>query len=123
MNRSHLRWLVIAAGVVMWALIIYPAYYVVHKPMTAANLKVLANGVADLLTWLAMLAVATALGSRLTRHLTYHSFLERLTFSAGLGLILFSLLTMGLGLVGLLYSWIFWVLLAGSILPVAVGTW
>ena len=114
MNRSHLRWLVIAAGVVMWALIIYPAYYVVHKPMTAANLKVLANGVADLLTWLAMLAVATALGSRLTRHLTYHSFLERLTFSAGLGLILFSLLTMGLGLVGLLYSWIFWVLLAGG---------
>ena len=114
MNRSQLRWLLVVAGVVIWAFIVYAAYYVVHKPMTVANLKALANGAGDLLTWLAMLAMATALGSRLTRHLSYHSLLERLTFSAGLGLILISLLTLGLGLTGLLYRWILWALLAGG---------
>ncbi len=111
MNRSRVRWLLVVAGVVIWVLIVYPAYYVVHKPLSAANLKALANVAADLLTWLAFSAVATALGSWMTRRLTYHSLLERLTFSAGLGLAVFSVLTLGLGFVGLLYRWLFWVLL------------
>ena len=111
MNRLRVRWYLVVVGVLLWVLIVYPAYYVVHKPLSAANLKALANVAADLLTWLAMMAVATALGSWLTRRLSYHSLLERLTFSAGLGLAAFSLLTLGLGFVGLLYGWVFWVLL------------
>jgi hypothetical protein len=114
MNRSQARWWLVAIGVLLWVLVVYPAYYVVHKPLSTASLYALANVTADLLTWLAMLAVATALGSRLTRHLAYQSLLERLTFSAGLGLGLFSLLVLALGLVGLLYGWIFWVLLASG---------
>ncbi len=114
MDRSKVGWLLVVAGVMMWVLIVYPAYYVVHKPLTAANVRALANVSADLLTWLAMMAVATALGSRLTRRLAYHTLLERLTFSAGLGLALFSLLTLGLGMAGLLYGWLFWVLLLGG---------
>jgi hypothetical protein len=92
-------------------LVVYLGYYVVHKPLTAASLRALASVGGDLATWLAMLAVATALGSRLTRRLAYHSLLERVTFSAGLGLGVFSMLTLGLGLAGLLYGWLFWVLL------------
>jgi hypothetical protein len=110
-NRSKARWLLVVVGVVIWVLIVYPAYYVVHKPLNPANLKALANVAADLLTWLAISAVATALGSWVTRRLPYHSLLERLTFSAGLGLAAFSLMTLGLGFLGLLYRWLFWALL------------
>ena len=111
MNRSRARWLWVVIGVMVWVLIVYPAYYVVHKPLSAVNLKALANVAADLLTWLAISAVATAFGSWITRRLAYHSLLERLTFSAGLGLVACSLLTLGLGFVGLLYRWLLWVLL------------
>ncbi len=114
MNRSQVRWLLVVIGTLLWVLAIVPGYYIVHKPLTTANLRALANVAADLLTWLAMLAVATALGARLTRRLAYHSLLEQLVFSAGLGLICFSLLTFGLALAGLLYRWLFWVLLVGG---------
>jgi 4-amino-4-deoxy-L-arabinose transferase-like glycosyltransferase len=114
MNRARMGWLLVVLAVLLWILAIYPGYYVVHKPLTAENLRALVNVAADLLTWLAMLAVATALGARLTRRLTYHSLLEKLTFSAGLGLLVVSLLTLGLGLAGLLYGWLFWGLLAGG---------
>ncbi|MGD9316666.1 MAG: phospholipid carrier-dependent glycosyltransferase, partial [Anaerolineae bacterium] len=114
MSGSKVRWLLVVVGVMLWVLVVYPAYYVVHKPLSAASLRAIASVSADLLTWLAMMAVATALGSRLTRPLAYHSLLERLTLSAGLGLVLFSLLTFALGLAGLLYGWLFWVLLGAG---------
>lgn len=114
MNHSRLRWLLVVGGTLLWVLAIYPAYYVVHKPLSPEQFWALTGVAGDLLTWLAMMAVATALGSRLTRRLAYHSLLERLVFSAGLGLIVFSLLTFGLGLLGLLYRWLFWGLLAGG---------
>jgi hypothetical protein len=114
MNRSQVRWLLVVVGVILWVLIIYPAYYVVHKPLNSANLQALFNVSANLLTWLGMMAVATALGSRLSRRLTYRSLLERIVFSAGLGLMCMSLLAFGLGLAGLLYRWLFWLLLAGG---------
>ena len=88
MSGSKVRWLLVVVGVMLWVLVVYPAYYVVHKPLSAASLRAIASVSADLLTWLAMMAVATALGSRLTRPLGYHSLLERLTLSAGLGLVL-----------------------------------
>jgi hypothetical protein len=114
MNRTLVRWLLVVVGTVLWVLAVYPAYYVVHKPLSAVQFQALANAAADLLTWLTMLAVATALGSRLTRSLEYNSLLERLAFSSGLGLAIFSLLTFGLGLAGLLYRWVFWLLLVGA---------
>lgn len=114
LRRSRRGWLLVVAGLLLWAVAIYPAYYVIHKPAGAANLRALANVAADLLTWLALLAVATALGSRLSRRLVYHSLLERIVLSAGLGLGILSLVTFGLGLAGLLYGWLFWLLLAGA---------
>ena len=114
MNRSQTKWLLVVIGTLLWVLVVYPAYYVVHKPLSSVQFQALLNIVTDLLTWLAMLGVATALGSRLTRRLAYHSLLERITFSAGLGLVVFSLITLGLSLVGLLYGWLFWVLLLGG---------
>lgn len=114
MNRSHLRWLLVVVGTLLWVLAIYPAYYVVHKPLSPRQFLALTSIAADLLTWVAMLVVATALGSRLTRRLAYHSLLERLVFSAGLGLMGLSLFTFGLALAGLLHGWLFWLLLLTS---------
>lgn len=114
MNRSQVRWLLVVVGALAWVGVVYPAYYVVHKPLNAASFRALASVIADLFTWTAMLVVATGVGSRLTRRFTYHSLVERLTFSAGLGLGIFSLLTLGLGLAGLLYRWLFWALLIGG---------
>lgn len=123
LRRSRPGWLLVVAVVLLWVVAVYPAYYVVHKPIAASNLRALANAAADLLVWLAVLAVATALGSRLTRRLAYHLLLERLVFSAGLGLGIFSLATFGLGLAGLLYGWLFWVLLAAAGLLLAPELW
>lgn len=123
LRRSRFGWLLVVAGLLLWVVAIYPAYYVVHKPLTAANLQALADVAANLLTWLAILAVATGLGSRLSRRLAYHSLLERIVFSAGLGLGIFSLLIFGLGLAGLLYGWLFWVLLVGAGLLLAPELW
>jgi len=107
----------VVVATLLWVLAVYPAYYVIHKPLSSVQFQAVANVIADLLTWLAMLAVATALGSRLTRRVPYHSLLEQIVFPAGLGLLFFALLTFGLGLVGALYRWLFWVLLvAGGLL-------
>ena len=121
--RADLRWLLVVVGLLLWVVAVYPAYYVVHKPLSAANLLALADVAANLLTWLAVLAVATALGSRLTRRLAYASLLEQIVFSAGLGLGIFSLVTFGLGLLGLFYGWLFWALLVGAGLLLAPDLW
>ncbi|MGD8626918.1 MAG: phospholipid carrier-dependent glycosyltransferase, partial [Anaerolineae bacterium] len=112
MNRSRTRWLLVVVAVLLWMLAIYPAYYVVHKPLNEANVRALAGLLADLLTWLAVMGIATALGSRLTRAITYHTLLERLVFGCGFGLAALSLATTALGFAGLLYRWLFWLLLA-----------
>ncbi|MEJ2211762.1 MAG: hypothetical protein P8129_22380 [Anaerolineae bacterium] len=122
-RRTDLRWLLVVAGLLLWLVVVYPAYYVVHKPLSAANLRALADVAANLLTALAVLAVATALGSRLTRRLGYRSLLERVVFSAGLGLGIFSVVTFGLGLLGLFYGWLFWALLLGAGLLLAPELW
>ena len=38
MSRSRIRWLLVVIGVLLWVLAVYPAYYVVHKPLSAASL-------------------------------------------------------------------------------------
>lgn len=111
MSRSKMTWIIVVVGILVWVLIVYPAYYVVHKPLSSVSLQALANVAADLFTFLLMFAVAAALGSRLTRRIDYQSLLERLVFSTGLGLCIISLLTFGLALLGFVYGWLFWTLL------------
>lgn len=114
MFRHQWRWVLTVVLVVLWIALVLAGYFVVHRPVDSTTLYALVNGIADVLTWLGLVLVATALGSRLTRTLAYHSLLERLLFSAGLGLVLVSLLTLALSLVGLLYGIVFWGLLLGG---------
>jgi hypothetical protein len=106
-ENSNARWLIAVSVAVVWVFAIYAAYYWAHKPFSGANLVI----ILDIVVWLGLLLVATALG-RLSKHwFDYSTPLEEIVFSAALGLGALSLLTFGLGLVGLLHRWLFWLLL------------
>ena len=106
-ENSNARWLIAVSGAVVWVFAIYAAYYWAHKPFSGANLVI----ILDIVVWLGLLLVATALGRLSRRWLDYSVPLEEIVFSAALGLGALSLLTFGLGLVGLLHRWLFWLLL------------
>lgn len=91
---------------VVWVFAIYTAYYWAHKPFSGANLAILL----DIAVWLGLLLVATALGRLSSRWIDYGTPVEEMVFSAALGLGALSLLTFGLGLVGLFHRWLFWLL-------------
>jgi hypothetical protein len=105
-ENSNARWLIAVSVAVVWVFAIYATYYWAHKPFSGANLVIML----DIVVWLGLLLVATALGRLSRRWLDYSAPLEEIVFSAALGLGALSLLTFGLGLVGLLYGWLFWLL-------------
>jgi hypothetical protein len=109
--RHNLRWAVVVASSVLWLFVVYAAYYTVHKPFDASMALAILDRVGDLGVCLLLLLVSTAMGGRALRVDFARATLEDLLFSVGLGLGLVSLATLGLGLVGLLYRWLFWLLL------------
>ena len=106
-QNSNARWLIAVSVAVLWVFAIYAFYYWVHKPFSGANLAIML----DIVVWLGLLLVATALGRLSRRWFDYSNPLEEVVFSAALGLGALSLLTFGLGLVGLFHRWLFWLLL------------
>jgi len=106
-ENSNARWLIGVSVAVVWVFAIYAAYYWAHKPFSKANLAI----VLDIVVWLGLLLVATALGRLSRRWFDYSDPLEEIVFSTALGLGALSLLTLGLGLVGLFHRWLFWLLL------------
>lgn len=127
MNRSQVRWLLVVIGVLLWLIVVLPAYYVIHKPLTdkpflvpqtlAFDAPSIASTTLGLLADLGLLAltllVVTAWGSRLERWLglTFESNLERWALGATLGLGLLGTLVFFLGLLGGLYRWVGYFLL------------
>jgi len=105
-ENSNARWLIAVSVAVLWVFVIYAAYYWAHKPFSGGNLVI----VLDIVIWLGLLLVATALGRLSRRWFDYSTPLEEIAFSAALGLGALSLLTFGLGLVGLFHRWLFWLL-------------
>jgi hypothetical protein len=92
---------------VSWIFAVYVAYYAVHKPATLGVVLAALDRLAELATLAGLLLLATALGLRLLRRLTFNSLIEELALAAGLGLGVLSLATLGLGLLGLLHRWLF----------------
>jgi hypothetical protein len=108
MNKnSNARWLIAVSVAVVWVFAIYATYYWAHKPFSGANLAALL----DIVVWLGLLWVAAALGRLSRRWFDDSTPVEEIVFSAALGLGALSLLTFGLGLVGLFHRWLFWLLL------------
>jgi len=106
-ENSNAKWLIAVSVAVVWVFAIYATYYWAHKPFSGANLVIMP----DIVVWLGLLLVATALGRLSRRWFDYSASLEEIVFSAALGLGALSLLTFVLGLVGLLHRWLFWLLL------------
>jgi hypothetical protein len=106
-ENSNAKWLIAVSVAVVWVFAIYATYYWAHKPFSGANLVIML----DIVVWLGLLLVATALGRLSRRWFDYSAHLEEIVFSAALGLGALSLLTFGLGLVGLFHRWLFWLLL------------
>lgn len=112
--RANLVSVLVGALVVAWLFAVIAAYYAVHKPFGVENVAALIRGALDVLVWLLLLLVAIGLGHRLVaRCLDGLSPAEDVALSAGLGLGFISLLTLGLGLLGGLKSWLVWLLVAG----------
>ncbi len=109
-----LRWAVTVAVVVSWLFVVIAAYFWAHKPFNAYIVAGLGRSLLSIVIWLGMIWLGAALGRWVTRGLLADEApAVRLTLAAGLGLGLLSLLTLGLGLVGLLRPAVAWGLVLG----------
>ncbi len=120
-EKSRLVWILSVAGAVLWAFAVYFNYYLVHKPFNVVAVTALVSVLLDVAIWLGILSVALALGRRCSAWLNheraqYDSPLEEFIFSLGLGLGLLSLIVLALGLAGLFYRWLFWLLLVAALI-------
>jgi 4-amino-4-deoxy-L-arabinose transferase-like glycosyltransferase len=93
----------------LWVFVIVAVYFWAHKPFDAGTIGGLARSSLSVAVWLGMFWVSTALGLRIIgRPLADESPAVRLALAAGIGLGLLSLLTLGLGLAGLLRPAVAW---------------
>ena len=103
------RWAAIVTAVILWVFVIVAAYFWGHKPFDAGILGGLGRSLLSVAVWLGMVWVSAALGLRIVgRSLADESPAVRVALAAGTGLGLLSLLTLGLGLAGLLRPAIAW---------------
>lgn len=109
-------WILIVSLGVLWAFAVYFNYYIVHKPFNVANVTAIVSVLLDITIWLGILSVALALGRRCSAWLSHDSPLEDFIFSLGLGLGLLSLIVFALGLAGLFYGWLFWLLFVAALI-------
>jgi hypothetical protein len=110
-SRYPVRWLVAVALSVLWVFVVYAAYYTVHKPFDLTMVLAILNRAGDLAVCATLLLVSAALGGRVLRIKFAEVTLEDSLFAVGLGMGIISLATLALGILGLLYRWLFWGLL------------
>jgi hypothetical protein len=104
-----LRWMATVAAVILWTFMLVAAYFWAHKPFDAGIIGGLVRSLLSVAVWSGMVWVSAALGLRIIgRAPADESPAVRLALAAGIGLGLLSLLTLGLGLVGLLRPAIAW---------------
>ncbi|MFQ6000466.1 MAG: ArnT family glycosyltransferase [Anaerolineae bacterium] len=98
---------------VLWIFLVYLLFYSTQKPFTVETFLAFADSLLNVALALFILLLGTALGQRLLKGLSFASPGEELVFAAGIGLGILSLSTLGLGLLGLLYPWLFYALSLG----------
>jgi hypothetical protein len=114
MNRTTILKLTLAILAVIWLFVVTFNYYVVHKPFAVENALAILNALGDVIVAGVLVALATALGRRLTRTFAFAAPLEASVLRAGLGLGMLSLATLALGFAGLLHRILFWLLLVAA---------
>lgn len=110
MDRQPRQFWILIIGFFLWLLAVLLVFYSVQKPLDFTNALALGDAVLNLATALGIVILATALGVRVLEGWPFPSRAERLIFSAGTGLGIFSITTLGLGMAGFLYPWLFWIL-------------
>ena len=108
-SAPTLRWAVSAALVIVWLFVVVAAYFWAHKPFDASTVAGLGRTLVSIAVWIGMTWLGAALGRRVAGGLLADELaLVRAALSAGLGLGLLSLVTLAMGLVGLLRPVIAW---------------
>lgn len=110
---SKRRSVILVGLSVFWIFIAYLLFYRTQKPFTVETFLAFAHSLFNIALALFILLLGTVLGQRLLRGLPFASPGEELIFSAGIGLGILSLATLGLGLLGLLHPWLFYALSLG----------
>jgi hypothetical protein len=108
---------VTAAAVIIWLFVVVAAYFWAHKPFDTSLVAGLGRSLLSTGVWIGLTWLGAALGRRIAGGLLADETpAVRIALEAGLGLGLLALLTLGLGLVGLLRSAVAW----GAILVLAL---
>lgn len=117
-NHPTLSWLLAVTFVVLWLVVAYASFYLVQKPFGPEFAAAVGDSILSTLLSLLIVLLGAALGRRLTRlvGISFDSPGEELALVTGVGLGVLSFITLALGLVGLLYQWVFYVISAGFFL-------
>lgn len=98
-----------------WLLIVVAPYYLLHRPFDAANVLGVASTLGDIAVVFLLLTLAAALGRRVLRAFSFETPLEALTIQIGVGYALLALIVFGLGMVGWIQPFVFWILVVGAL--------
>jgi 4-amino-4-deoxy-L-arabinose transferase-like glycosyltransferase len=113
-STPTLRWVATVTGVIVWLFALVAVYFWAHKPFDASIVAGLGRSLLSIAGWIGLTWLGTALGRRIAGGLLADETpAVRITLGAGLGLGFLSLLTLGLGLIGLLRPAIAWGLVMG----------
>lgn len=115
MKRSTLGTVVSVSVIVIWLFVVTFAYYIAHKPFSDKNVLAILNVLSDVFVAGVLFALAIGLGRRVLSSFDFASTLEKFVFQFGIGFGILSLTTFALGLAGLLYQFLFWILGVGGI--------
>ncbi len=110
---SGTKYLFLVAVSILWIFAVYLLFYRTQKPFTVETFLAFADSLLNIALALFIFLLGAALGQMLLRGLSFTSPGEGLVFAAGIGLGILSLFTLGLGLLGLLYPWLFYALSLG----------
>lgn len=108
-ERRSLWWLVATAAALLWSALVVVVYYVPHKPFTVSHLLALGQAGAGLLGAGLLVALGIGIGLLLVNRLDLMP-IERPIWAAAVGLGVISLVGLGLGALGLLRTWLLWLL-------------
>jgi len=123
MGNRKLLWVkyLLLAGLVVWIFLVSGFYFLYHQDEIKNALLALSSWLLDLSLALIIVTLAALWGGQLGRflRLRHHSAWERFVFSAGLGYGLLATLVLLLGLSGLLYRWLLWLI----VVLLSAGVW
>ena len=108
---SEIRPILVAAILLIWVTAIIALYYLVHKPFIEGQPIIFFTISLDIMIALAIIGLSGGLGLYITKRTILLSPLEELAVSTALGLGILSLVMLIVGILGLLYSWLAWIIL------------